>query len=115
MCYFVQPITQRYAAFWDRVPGGVERIPVMHPEPRITPSLRQAYRLNAAALNHWQQMRLINWYARIYNLTPDAARWEVLTNFDVWADEVELIKDPATQRPGLLLPNAPRQPRFIGI
>ncbi len=91
-CY-ARPTTQRYGAFWDEVPGGVELIPIHNTMPALTPSLRRAYRLNAAALHPWQVIRLINWYARRFRVSQEQARWEVLTDFPVYADEVELVTE----------------------
>lgn len=92
-CYYVRPTTQRYGVFWDEVPGGVELIPIRNTVPTPTPSLRWAYRLNAAALLPWQVIRLTNWYARRFRVSQEQARWEVLTDFPVYADEVELVAE----------------------
>lgn len=91
-CY-ARPTTQRYGAFWDRVPGGVELIPIHNTTSVLTPSLRRAYRLNAAALHPWQVIRLVNWYSRKFRVSQEQARWEVLTDFPVYADEVEIVSE----------------------
>ena len=90
--YYVEALTQKRQAEWDRMIG-LTTLPVISPEPTLTPSQRLAYRLNAAALSRNHLNKLIGWLVMHAGFEYDEARREVLcAGFPITADHtVQLI------------------------